>query len=196
MASTRPSQARWDPLAAMALGPSPRATVHVKSTLVPAGGVLTAIATDFGPGRLRVLLDLDADRPLATFELDDGGGSLRVPIPADVSSGRHLVTFAADDREVDLLVDVTASSATVGIDPRRVAPGDTVTFVARGFPPGELGHVKLDSEGKPAPFRIGPDGIGEGRFVVPAGTTPGLHHLRFLAPNPSTSTVQEIVVEV
>lgn len=186
----------WDPFRGMALRPELTAVVRVTAATVPAGGMMTIVATGFGTtGDLAVYLDHEWDHPAAVFGLDRSAAVHdRVPIPAGSRPGPHSLTFVSDLAEYDLLIDVSRAPTEVELESRRAVAGTAIEFTVRGFPAGEVAHVKLNDEGPATPFTVGVDGSGSGRFTVPDGTPPGHHHLRFLAPNPPTSALESFQV--
>lgn len=186
----------WNPFGVMAAGNQLSTRVQVQSPTAPAGGMLTFVATGFGSaGPLRVFIDHEWDHPIGVFHLeDDETAHDRVPIPSSTGAGPHLLTFVAGLSDFDLLIDVTSTPATVSVEPSVAHPGDVVTFKVLGFPPGELAHVKLDDAGAALPFAVDANGTGVGRYVLPDRLTAGPHHLRFLAPNPATSTIECVQV--
>ncbi|MFD6534032.1 hypothetical protein ACFWEE_28875, partial [Streptomyces sp. NPDC060184] len=83
----------------------------------------------------------------------------------------------------------SATSATITAG-SSVAAGGKVSFRLTGYPAGQQITVKFD-DGEIIgqwPGGIAADGTFSGTVTVPATATKGAHWLRFLAPNPSTST--------
>ncbi|MGW2843042.1 hypothetical protein ACWCWD_35285 [Streptomyces sp. NPDC001493] len=83
----------------------------------------------------------------------------------------------------------SATSATITAG-SSVAAGGKVSFRLTGYPAGQQITVKFDDDEIIGqwPDGIAADGTFSGTVTVPATATKGAHWLRFLAPNPSTST--------
>ncbi|MGW2282346.1 hypothetical protein [Streptomyces sp. NPDC001770] len=81
----------------------------------------------------------------------------------------------------------TSATITAGSS---VAAGGKVSFRLTGYPAGQQITVKFDDAEIIGqwPGGIAADGTFSGTVTVPATATKGAHWLRFLAPNPSTST--------
>ncbi|WP_327178944.1 hypothetical protein OG599_29170 [Streptomyces sp. NBC_01335] len=89
----------------------------------------------------------------------------------------------------------SATSATITAG-SSVAAGGKVSFRLTGYPAGQQITVKFDDDEIIGqwPDGIAADGTFSGTVTVPATATKGAHWLRFLAPNPSTSTKADFTV--
>lgn len=186
-----------DVLTALSLGRPLAVTVSVHSTTVPAGGLLTFMASGFAPGAM-LHAALDYGRaPIGTFRLDSAGRTAetsRLQIPVTARPGAHVVTFGDGRADFDLLIHTTPSTASVTVEPAAVAAGGRLRFAGRGFPPGGLLHVKVDATGDPVGFTIDAAGAIAGTVAIPPDTPPGAHEVRFLAAGPPTSMAVPITV--
>lgn len=187
----------WGVLAPLALGRTPAATVAVHSTTVPAGGLLTFMASGFEPeATLRVYVDY-RPTPIGSFTVDTFGRTpeiSRLAVPLSARPGPHVLTFDDGDAEFDLLIRTTPSTASVTVEPAAVQPGGRLRFAGRGFPAGQVVSVKLDAVTEPVEFPIGADGTISGSIAIAAATPVGVHELRFLAADPPTSTAVPVTV--
>lgn len=72
------------------------------------------------------------------------------------------------------------SSFTASVDPTTAAPGDSVTVSVSGTLPGSQVLAYLDEESNQiAFFTTNGSGNGSASGIIPAGTTPGQHYLRY-----------------
>lgn len=128
--------------AAWAAGVQPR--FSYSPPVVEPGQTINLLATQFPASATSIIVALTNDiaqaRVVASLPVVNGSASGPVLIPADLRAGRYLVGVA--DQNLDGAANLTgplmvapASGPWFFFSPLRVAPGGTVSFGVKGFPP-------------------------------------------------------------